>query len=301
MLDIKSETLLKVAEMKSFTGAAEALSLTQPAVSHHIAKLESELGARLFMRGKNELKPTNEGEIVLSYARRMKALEEKMFLSLKDAPKRLSRVRIGITHTAEASTIAEVLANYGRENRGVTITVITDTIKNLYTMLENYELDLAIVEGKPQGSELRSLMLDTDYLLSVISPDNPLAERAMVTLSDLKRQRMILRLPTSATRMLFESALAGIGESIEAFDVTLEVDNIATIKDLVRKDLGISILPRSACADEIGKGKLVALPIENLSMLRETNIVYHKEFMAIDVIDDIMKTYERSKRHEKKS
>lgn len=80
-------------------------------------------------------------------------------------------------------------------------------------------------------------MLATDYLVCVMSIRHPLAKRAMVTLSELKQERMILRLPTSDTRMLFESTLKSIGDSIDNFNITLEVDNIATIKDLVRKGL----------------------------------------------------------------
>ena len=90
----------------------------------------------------------------------------------------------------------------------------------------------------------------------------------MVTLEDLKREKLILRLPSSGTRKLFESHLVSANESIDNFDIALEVDNIATIKDLVRKDLGVSVLARSACMDEIRKGKITSLPIENLSMIR---------------------------------
>ena len=69
------------------------------------------------------------------------------------------------------------------------------------------------------------------------------------------------------------------------------MDNIATIKDLIRKELGISILPKSACMDELKKGKLTALPIENLSMLREMNIVYNRDFSKMDVLRDIVAYY----------
>ena len=72
---------------------------------------------------------------------------------------------------------------------------------------------------------------------------------------------------------------------------TAEVDNIATIKDLIRKDLGVSILPRSACLDELRKGKIAALPVENLSMVRETRIVYNKDFTHTDMLNEIIKTY----------
>ena len=103
---------------------------------------------------------------------------------------------------------------------------------------------------------------------------------------------MILRLPTSATRQLFESTLESIGDSIRNFNVTIEVDNIATIKDLIRKDLGVSILPKSACMDELRKGKIAALPIENLSMARETRIVYNRDFGHPEILQEITKTYQ---------
>ena len=79
--------------------------------------------------------------------------------------------------------------------------------------------------------------------------------------------------------------------SVGDFNIMLEVDNIATIKDLIRKNLGVSILPGSACMDEIKKGKITALPIENLSMVRETKIIYNKDFANTDLLSDIIKTY----------
>ena len=244
MLDQKVYTLLAVAEQKSFTKAAELLSLTQPAVSHHISQLETELGTKIFSRGKGELRITPEGEIIIRCAKRMSAMNDRLRSDLADNERHLSRLRIGITHPAESNLITEVIARYSREDNGTAITIITDTINNLYTMLENYELDLAIVEGKPFRGDLYSLMLDTDYLVCVMSNDNPLAGQQLVTLGELKKQKMILRLPTSATRILFESRLESIGETLADFDVMLEVDSIAAIKDLIRKDLGISILAR---------------------------------------------------------
>ncbi|MCI8388326.1 MAG: LysR family transcriptional regulator [Clostridiales bacterium] len=291
MLDQKLKTLLAVSELKNFTKAAEQLSLTQPAVSHHIAALEDELGVHIFVRGRGELRLTAEGEIVVRCAKRMNAMNEKLRVELRDHERHLTRVRIGITHTAESNLITEVLARYSREAGCTSITIITDTINNLYNMLENYELDLAIVEGKPYSRNLYSLMLDTDYLVCIMSNENKLAKREMVTLGELKKQKMILRLPTSATRELFESHLESIGESLANFDVMLEVDSIAAIKDLVRKDLGISILARSACMDELRKGKMTALPIENLSMIRETNIVYHRDFDHEEILQSLLKIY----------
>lgn len=292
MLDVKLETLLVVAECKNFTKAAEILSLTQPAVSNHINQLEKECNAKLFVRGKGDFKLTQEGKIALTYARRLKALNDKMLTEIADEQKHVSRLRIGITHTSENNKITEILAKYANEFSRITITIITDTINNLYEKLENYELDIAIVEGKRLSPRLNYFMLDTDCLVCVLSKDDPLAKKSMVTINDLKKENMILRLPTSATRQLFESALVSINESIEGFNVSLEVDNVATIKELVRKNLGVSVLPKSTCVSDVKKGKLVVLPIENLSMMRETNIAYNKDFAYVEILNGIVQLYQ---------
>lgn len=291
MLGSKMETLLTVVEQRSFTRAAKVLALTQPAVSHQIRQLEEELGVTLLVRGRGGLMLTPEGEIAVQYAKKMKALYAKLTTELKDTQRRITKLRVGITHTSESNLMTQALARCSGADDHLSITILTDTMNHLYEMLENYEIDLAIVEGMPTDSSLCSLMLDTDYLVCVMSAGNRLARQAMVTLAQIKGERMILRLPTSATRILFESTLTSLGESIDAFNVTLEVDNIATIKDLIRKDMGVSILPRSACMDELHKGKLVALPIENLSMVRETRIVYGKDFAHPQLLQRITKAY----------
>ena len=292
MVDPKLETLLTVYEKESFTRAAEALSLTQPAVSHHINLLEKELGIKIFYRrSKGALQLTPDGEIVIRYATRIQALYQRMQQKIDDRSRQMTTLRVGITHTAESNLIAEVLAKYGNSNSGVSISIITDTINNLYDMLSNFQLDLAIVEGRLQEPGINALLLDTDYLVCAISNNNPLSHKGMVTLDDLRREKMILRPATSATRTLFESHLMSLNLSISDFNVVLEVDNIATIKDLIRKDLGVSILARSACMDEWRKGKLTVLPIENLSMIRETNLLYHHDFLHPDVLQEITRIY----------
>ena len=292
MLGNKTATLLAVIEQGNFTKAAEVLAMTQPAVSHHIKLLEDEVGSPIFVRGKNGLKLTRQGEIVAKYARRLKSLNEKMYMELENSRKRLSVLRVGITHTSESNLTAAALAQYGSSRDDIKIILFTDTINNLYDMMENYEIDIAVVDGTAwNDSAYSSMTLDTDCLMCVLANENPLSKKCMVTLGELQKQKMILRTHSSSTRSLFEASLERIGVSVSDFDITLEVDNIATIKDLIRKDLGVSILPQSACMDEIKKKKLAALPIENLSMIRETKVIYNKDFNHMDMLNDIIKIY----------
>ena len=287
MLDPKYTTLMKIADCGSFSKAAEQLSLTQPAVSRQISILEQELGKKLFERGKKEIIVTEDGEIVLKYVRRMKALEDAMQDELSRSDRELKRLRVGITHTSESNRVALSLAKYSSEHPGINITIISDTIRNLYNKLDNFELDLAIVDEKPGTDRFESLRLDSDSLVCVVSPDNPLASKESVSIEELRRQKLILRLPDSETRIQLEASLSALQVSLDQFDVIMEVDNIATIKECVRKGLGISVLAKSACRYEIRKKKLAVLPIENLTMSRERSVVYRKDYPHSDVIREI--------------
>lgn len=291
MMDSKLETLIKVNETRSFTKAASLLSLTQPAVSQHIRQLEKELGTTLFIRGEGPLKLTLEGEIAVKYAKRIQTLYQNMEQSLTEQKRHITRLSVGITHTSESNMMAEVLARYTSLNPGCRITIISDSINNLYQKLKTYELDLAIIEGKIVDDNFNSVMLDTDSLILAVCNRNPLAKKSIVTLQELKKQRLILRLPDSATRSLFISHLESNNVSPDELNVTLEVDNVATIKDLVRRNFGVSILAKSAFADELRKGKMTGLPIENLSMTREINMVYHKDFEHTDILQEITRIY----------
>lgn len=291
LLDDKLETFIAVCEVKNFTKAGEMLGLTQPAVSQHIKKLEEELDTQIFLRKKGEITLSQEGEIALLYAKRMRALQDKMRDKIKSAKANIRKIRIGITHTQESGYMIEALSKMALAYENLNITFITDTIKNLYAMLENFELDVLIIEEKPSNPDFNFMVLDTDMLTCMVSSQNPLAQKQAITLNELKKQHLILRLPTSATRVKFASSLEAIGESIDNFDVVIEVDSIATIKNLVKKDIGVSILSKGACVKDLQKKSLVALPIENLSMTRETTIVYHKTFNHVEIIERIAAAY----------
>lgn len=240
---------------------------------------------------------TQEGEIAVRYARMLTSMDQKMQMEIADSKRNIKKLRIGLTHTSESSFATEVLARYANEYPNVSITIFTDTIKNLYNMLDNFEIDIAITDGKVSNPSLNSVMIDTDYLVCIMSNNNPLAKHSIITLNELRRERLILRLPTSATRMLFEATLESRNESIDDFNVILEVDNVTTIKDLVQKDFGVSILAKSVCIKEMRKKKLTIVPIENLSMARATNIVYHKNFAHTEVLQDITQLYHDTKKH----
>ena len=296
MVDYRLLSLLKIVETGSFTKASGQLGLSQPAVSQHIRQLEEYWQVKIFEHAHNRFTLTPEGELIVRYAQRMAALSNNLKQALKNEKEQIHSLTIGITHTAESSAIIEALAAYTNNLDRLNLKILTNTTDNLYTMLRTYELDFAFVEGKIADPAFRYLMLDTDCLVLAVPPTHRLAKQSMISIHQLKEEKLILRLPNSNTRNLFTASLETQGLSIDDFNVTMEIDSIASIKDLIRRGFGVSILARSACMDEIKKEKLVALSVENLSMMREINIVYLKDYEHLDFLNGIVKQYNEMQR-----
>lgn len=291
MLDSKIITLLALVSEGSYTKAAKSLSLTQPAVSHHIKLLEQEYGIKIFYSDKKKLTATPDGEILIKYSRRAFALAENTIKALEDNRRQVKSLAIGITPTAEENLVPYVFASYCNKNPKVHINIVTNNINIIYDMLKSYELDLAIIEGRITDERFTSILLDTDYLCLAVSPQHKFAKKKSVNLLELKKENFILRQPNAGTRTLFENHLISHSENIKNFNVIMELDNVALIKDLVSSNLGITIISHKSCREEIASGKLVIIPIENLMMPREINMVYPKDFRHREILEDIQRAY----------
>lgn len=293
MIDQKIRTLLAVVQAGNYTRAAEALSLSQPAVSYHIRGLEEEYGIKIFFHGKKTLVPTPEGEVMIKYARRLSAMSENAVRAIDDIKHSLRHLTVGITQSVGEAMVAKVFADYCTEHPHTHISILTDTIENLYDRLRSYELDLAIVEGGLPDKHCRVELLDMDYLCLVVSPEHSFAGMHSVTLEQLKRERMILRLENAGTRRLFEGSLARHHENIRNFTIILEIDNINMIKELVGQNVGVTIMAHSACRDEEAAGLLKIVPIEGVKMVREINIACLEDFKHDEVITELRRIYNR--------
>ncbi len=291
MFDSKVKTLLELINAGSYTKAAEALSLTQPAVSHHIRQLEEEFQVQIFYKDKKELKLTPEGAVLVKYARRAMAIYNSAKQAIEDSRTQLKHLVVAITPTAGENLIPQMIAMYCNENTSIHINIFTDTVKNICDRLKSYEADIAIVEGRIPDTSFSSVLLDTDYLCLAVSPNHRFARRSCVSLKELKGEKFILRSKNANTRVMFENYLNNKSESIKSFNVMIEIDNVATIKDLVAQDLGITIIAHSACLEEERSGRLAIIPIDNSGLIREISMVTHKDFAHAEILEDFKRIY----------
>ena len=291
MFNTKLHSFMKVAELGSFTKAAEALSLSQPAVTQHVKQLEESYRVQLFTRSPHQLQLTREGKVLLKYARRCTALEQNLLQEMAQVSGDIHPLTVGITQTAESSLTIDALAAFSRKVQPPNLKIFTNITENLLTMVINYELDFAIVDREMELEDLCYTPLDTDTLVLAVSPEHPWASLDIVSLKDLQKEPMILRLPSSNTRNLFVASLESMNRDIRDFNVIMEIDSIATIKDLIRRNFGVSVLAKSACMDEYRRRKLVLLPIENLNMERTRYLASRQDYEHPELIDHLVAIY----------
>lgn len=235
---------------------------------------------------------------MLRYARRMAALDENLRQAIEDSRKRIRRFTVGVTKTVGEYLVSQIFRQYCEEYPDVNINIVSDTIGSIYEMLSLYQMDLAIVEGSAgdvPSRDYTSMLLDTDTLCLIVSPKHEFARRESVTLEELKKEKFILRSASAGTRTLFEKHLFKLNENIANFNILIETDNISTIRELVASNLGVTVMAHRACQDEVASGKLVEVPIENMNMRREINIVYHRDFNHPEILEDILRIYNASR------
>ena len=115
--------------------------------------------------------------------------------------------------------MSQVLTHYSAGHSDIQVTIVTESSAALHDILQAGAIDLAVVDGGFDAEGFNSILLDTDYFVAAVANDNPLAQKSIIYLSDLRSERLILRTPGSGTRDLFEAHLQSVGIQLAIFKI----------------------------------------------------------------------------------
>ena len=262
MLDFRVNTFLAVCRTLNYTRAAEELSITQPAVSQHIAHLERLYGAKLFrMRGK---KPqlTEAGELLCRAFRTM--AHDELVLQGRVAElahRQAIALNVGATLTAGAYIVARPIGRWLARHPEARIEIRSGDTHELLAQLDEGAIDCAFIEGPFERQDYRCDALCTERLACVCAPGHPLAGTT-VPVDALLGERLVVREPGSGTRAVLENALTARNLSIGSFSHVSTASSIDIIKALVEEGAGISFLYRAAVRAELAEGRLAEIGLE---------------------------------------
>jgi len=248
MLDVRRlRVLSEVAAQGSFSAAAHALTLTQSAVSQHVAALEREVGLPLVERGTRPVQLTEAGFALVRHATGIFARIDGAEQELGEiAGRRHGRLRFGSFPTALATIVPPAFARFRRGHPDVTLTVVDDHLQRLIPRLESGELDLALIydhEALPElaGRDFRRTPLLDDVFRALLPAGHRLTRRRRpLELADLAGEAWIGGAPISAWYRIVGHACRRAGFAPQA--AFASDDNVA-IQALVAAGLGVAVLP----------------------------------------------------------
>jgi DNA-binding transcriptional LysR family regulator len=258
-----------VAEHMSFSRAAERLYISQPAVSKAVMELERQLGQPLFERGAGKLSLTEAGALLAERGRAMLAIERSAEEELQ-ALRGLEHgtLRVGGSTTVATYLLPPVIAAFLREHPGVDLRLAIGNTRRIVSLLLEYQVDIALVEGPVADERITSEAWHVDELVLIAAPHHPLAIEARqqaLTVSRLAEEVFLVREPGSGTRQVGEEALTAHGVQLKH---TVELGSTETIKQTLAAGFGLAILSKATIRDELALHKLATLPVEGLEIRR---------------------------------
>lgn len=252
MVDFKGlETFLWVAALGSFRGAAQKLNTTQPAISHRIAQLEAEVGAKLLTRESRNVAPTLRGRQLLVYAEKILAMRAEMLASLRDAEAVRGVIRLGVAETIVHTWLPDFIKEVHRIYPNLSIEIEVDISPSLRARLLAQEIDIAFLLGPLSAPLLRNRLLCEYPVGFIASPALKVPNPANVR--DLARFPLITfarkTQPYEQVKSLFNRPyLPPINLHASA--------SMATVVHLATEGIGIAVIPHELVEAELRDGKL---------------------------------------------
>jgi len=277
MADRRLQVFHAVAKHLSFTKAAEALFMTQPAVTFQIRQLEEHFDTRLFDRAHGRIALTAAGQVALEYAEKILGMSAELDTRLKEMSGQVAGpLLIGASTTIAEFMLPQVLGEFKSRYPGVVPRLFVANSEAVQARIAERTLDLGFIEGE---SHLPSLVTDTcseDELQVVCAPSHPLAKAGSVAPKALTEHAYISREPGSGTREVIDHYLQKAGVSPDALQVVMELGSPEALKGLAATGLGFAIMSRATVAKETQLGQLVRIPLAP-RLTRHLSVVYPKE------------------------
>lgn len=279
MLDIKLNTFLKVVELGSYTAAANALHMTQPAITFHISKLEENYGHKFFRQEGRAMLLTEAGEQFLHYAKLQMVNEEQFLERLKKSE---PKFHFGSTLSIADYYLPDLISPYMNSPDFYLNLEVANT-EILMAKLLSGELDAAFIEGIFDRSLFDSRIFLSPNFVPVVSSSHPLLGKT-VSLNGLHDYTLILREQGSGTRAIAENYFRLQNDSSASFNKIWTVGSFALIKTILKSTSAISFMYEAVAKREIENGELSILDIENYSLKHPLHFVYLKNSLRKDKI-----------------
>ena len=264
---------MAVYDCMNMTQAAESLFISQPSVSQAVRELEDYYEVKLFERYPKKLYPTAEGDLLYAYARQILGLYDKVKEEIQFLSDNVT-IKVGANISAGTVLIRKYIEAFHEIYPNARVMVRVTGSSKLKKMIMDHEIDFALMEDLVFDTNLVQEPFYNDRIVLVCSPDNALAKKKHLQYSDLTGCDFLLREKGVGVRDKFDYIMM-------LNDITIapvwESSNTKALINAVKDNYGVAVLPYLLVKDEIDDGSVAVLDINDDSLNRNLNIVYHRE------------------------
>ena len=261
----------KIYETQSVTRAAEALHMTQPAVTRALQELEKYYGLRLFERLNRRLTVTEAGRRMYDYALHLTETFDTMEKSLRDW-ERQGVLRVGASVSLGCSLLPQLARTFQEEHPGVEVRVRIANGELLRRDLLENRLDLALLEGEENGADLMLTPFAAGEMALIVPPGHPLARAGGATLAQAAAYPLLLRETGSATRRFLDRLLMSRGLAVQP---VWESASTQALLSAVREGLGITLVPWALARQTVLRGEAERCPVTDAELIRRRYVAWH--------------------------
>ncbi|RUX09960.1 LysR family transcriptional regulator [Mesorhizobium sp. M8A.F.Ca.ET.059.01.1.1] len=259
----------QVAISGGFSRAAEALFLTQPAISDQVRKLEEEYDVLLFNRNKKQVTLTHSGQKLLEITHRMFDTEQQA-LELLTESRALRSGTLRIVADA-AHHLLHILGSFRARYPGVQVSVRAGNTETVISSLYSYDADIGVLGEVPAGRDFEVLKLNSTPIIAFTSIDHPLAGKKSLTLKQLAQESLVMRERGSKTRQKLEDLAATSKVELRP---EIEAEGREAVREIVASGAGIGFVS----AAEFGQdSRLVPITIDAPETLMDEALICLRE------------------------
>lgn len=257
------KTFIAVAQREHITRAAEALDLTQSAVSATIAALERELGAKLFSRIGRGIALTEAGTLLLQEAHAILGRVQSATLAIRElSDLKRGRITLKASQTIANHFLPSRLVRFHEAYPGIALEVLNGNSAEVARAVANGEVELGLIEDELYGPETKTLIAEKvaqDQMAIVVSKLHPWADGRVLQQHEFAAASWVMREAGSGTRAILNRYLQARGVDLKAIHIALELPSNEAVLAAVSAGHGATILSKSVCADSVAAGHVVQL------------------------------------------
>lgn len=268
------EVFLAAAHFQNITRAAESLAMSQSAASSALKELENQFDIQLFDRVGKRLQLNELGRLYRPKVEAVLAQANELEQALSKHTE-VGALKVGATLTIGNYLAVGVMAQYMNTPTHPRVSLEVANTSTIARRVRDFELDIGLIEGELQSSELEVLPWRGDELVVFCSPSHPFAKKRSLTDDDLREATWIMREQGSGTRQSFERGMHGL---LSDLNVLLELEHTEAIKRAVETNLGIGCLSEVVLEDAFRRGSLVPLKVpDHRQFDRQFYFILHKQ------------------------